>query len=222
VSDRPATPGGTGGSPAYELAMFPLGSVLLPRMALPLRIFEPRYRRMMSDVLERTPPEFGVVLIERGSEVGGGDTRTGVGCVARVEAHQELPDGQVALLGAGSRRIRVQRWLPEDPYPRALVTDWPDEPGAASLPDLGPITGEVLELAGIAARIGGFSLPHDLEFSRDPSERLFELATITPIGPLDRLRVLSAPSATERLDLLSVLVTEQRILAEARLRFDEG
>lgn len=58
-----------------ELAMFPLGSVLFPGMPLQLRVFEPRYVAMLSSLLSGTEREFGVVLIERGSEVGGGDVR---------------------------------------------------------------------------------------------------------------------------------------------------
>ena len=58
-----------------SLPLFPLtGAVLLPRGQLPLNIFEPRYREMVSDCL-RDDQSFGVVLIERGSEVGGGDQR---------------------------------------------------------------------------------------------------------------------------------------------------
>ena len=53
----------------YRLPMFPLGSVLFPELGLPLRVFEPRYRQMVVDCLD-TDRSFGVVLIERGSEVG--------------------------------------------------------------------------------------------------------------------------------------------------------
>ena len=71
----------------------------------------------------RDDGEFGVVLIERGSEVGGGDTRFDIGTVARVVRAQELPDGGYALATVGIRRIRVMRWLPDDPYPLAEVVD---------------------------------------------------------------------------------------------------
>ena len=62
--------------------MFPLGTPLVPGSLLPLQIFEPRYQQMISDVLESSEPEFGVVLIERGHEVGGGDIRSMAGTVA--------------------------------------------------------------------------------------------------------------------------------------------
>ena len=56
--------------------MFPLGSVLLPGAMLPLHVFEPRYRRLVQDCVAEASHEFGVALIERGFEVGGGDFRT--------------------------------------------------------------------------------------------------------------------------------------------------
>ena len=57
------------------MAMFPLASVLFPGMPMALRVFEDRYLVMMSRVLQQDSPEFGIVLIERGSEAGGGEQR---------------------------------------------------------------------------------------------------------------------------------------------------
>ena len=67
-----------------RMAMFPLGTVLLPTGILPLHVFELRYRRMIEECLAADTPEFGVVMIERGREVGGGDQRSHVGTVARI------------------------------------------------------------------------------------------------------------------------------------------
>ena len=209
---------------AVDLPMFPLGSVLLPGMALLLRVFEPRYRVMMEEVLAADPPRFGVVLIERGSEVGGGDVRTDVGCTAVVRASEELGDGQLALLAVGEERIRVERWLPDDPHPRAVVRAWPDaqEDGAPEAAELTTLAAEALDLARAAAELSGAHLPEDLELSPDANRLVYELATLTPLGPLDRLRVLAAPELGARIAVLSDLVMEQRILIEARRRFEEG
>ena len=104
------------------LPMFPLGTVLLPHGLLPLHIFEPRYRALVDTCLAREPePDFGVVLIERGSEVGGGDTRFGVGTVARIVEASRFDDGRYALLARGISRCAVREWLPDDPYPQARV-----------------------------------------------------------------------------------------------------
>ena len=99
---------------ARRLPMFPLGTVLYPYAMLPLHVFETRYRIMVRECL-RTDQEFGVVLIERGSEVGGGDVRFDTGTIARIVQAAELPDGRYALASVGTKRIRVERWLPDDP-----------------------------------------------------------------------------------------------------------
>ena len=110
------------------MPMFPLGSVLLPGGLLPLHVFEPRYRQMILDCLrEDGEPEFGQVLITHGREAGGGDERAMVGTVAQVLQIDALDEGRYALVAVGTRRIRVNAWLPDDPYPVADVDDWPDE-----------------------------------------------------------------------------------------------
>src|SRR3954469_4555233 len=93
--------------------MFPLGIVLFPHAVLPLHVFEPRYRAMTRAVLAGDQ-EFGVVLIERGSEVGGGDVRFRVGTIAHVVQASELSDGRFALAVVGVSRFRVEQWLPDD------------------------------------------------------------------------------------------------------------
>ena len=77
------------------MPMFPLGSVLFPSMPLALRVFEERYLKMMGAILDQEPSEFGVVLIERGSEVGGGEHRFDVGTTARV-LQIEAPEGPLS------------------------------------------------------------------------------------------------------------------------------
>jgi hypothetical protein len=106
-----------------RLAMFPLGTVLVPTEVLPLHIFEPRYRQMIADLAggpwSPEGAELGIVLISRGSEVGGGETRETVGTVAHLLEATALPDGRWLILVVGTRRFRVVDWLPDDPYPLA-------------------------------------------------------------------------------------------------------
>ncbi|WP_288451236.1 LON peptidase substrate-binding domain-containing protein, partial [uncultured Microbacterium sp.] len=65
-------------------AMFPLGTVLFPHTPLLLRIFEPRYLTMLGRLLDDEEPQFGVVLIARGREAGGGEEREGIATMARI------------------------------------------------------------------------------------------------------------------------------------------
>ncbi|NLE79040.1 MAG: ATP-dependent protease, partial [Rhodococcus sp.] len=100
-----------GDTEPFELPMFPLGSAVLPGDKLPLHVFEPRYRDLVHDCLAAPEPRFGVVLIARGSEVGGGDVRHDVGTIAHIDTHAAIGDGRFELLCRGADRIRVIEWL---------------------------------------------------------------------------------------------------------------
>jgi Lon protease-like protein len=142
--------------------MFPLQSALLPGDILPLRVFEPRYSRLVQDCLAADDPAFGVVLISRGWEVGGGDTRSDVGAMARIEQHVDLEGGQHELIAVIGERIRVLRWLADDPYPRAVVEAWPDEPGPAVGPEqISVVVDRILALYQRVAQVRGMELRPD-------------------------------------------------------------
>ena len=105
--------------------MFPLGSVLFPYMPLRLRVFEERYLIMLADLLKTDQARFGVVLIERGHEVGGGEQRFLVGTMAEI-TQLGAQEGFVGLVARGGRRFAVEQWLDDAPHPRAEVTELPD------------------------------------------------------------------------------------------------
>lgn len=199
--------------------MFPLGTVLVPGMPLPLHVFEPRYRAMLRDCLAGDR-SFGVVLIERGSEVGGGDVRTAVGTRARIVQAEELPDGRWAVVALGVERIRVDRWLPDDPYPRAEVTTWPDDPADDAGADPRPGITTLLRRAGALVReLGHQGAPLDLELDGDPVVDSYQAMLAAPLGPADRQQLLAAATLGERWSLLHDRLTEQIELLEARLAF---
>jgi ATP-dependent Lon protease len=203
------------------LPMFPLGSVLFPSLALPLHVFEPRYRAMTRHLLsEGVEPEFGVVLIERGSEVGGDDVRRSIGSVARVREAAELPDGRWVLLALGTRRVRVVEWLPDDPWPRAIVEDLPDEPDGGGVEPAAwdGVRGSLRRVLGLAAELGEAAVAATIELADDPALGSFQAAAVAPLGPLDQYLVLECRSAAERVVLLGTLLEDQAELLEARLR----
>src|SRR5277367_5064047 len=106
--------------------MFPLAAVVFPTTELPLHVFELRYQQLTRDVL-LGDREFGICLISRGCEVGGGDERVSIGTRVRVELAAPLADDRWILVTRGVERIRVVEWLEDDPYPRAIVESLPVE-----------------------------------------------------------------------------------------------
>jgi uncharacterized protein len=197
--------------------MFPLGSVLFPTMVLPLHIFEPRYRQLISDVLDGGG-EFGVCLIERGSEVGGHDVRTDIGTVARVHEASELPDGRWAVIALGDRRLRVQRWLDDAPYPRAEVEDLPDPtPGAEEVEALPQVLHQLRTALAKAAEAGDAVAPSTVELSDDPVLASHQAAALAPIATLDRHALLAARSVGLRLARLDALLADAIEVLDLRL-----
>jgi Lon protease-like protein len=209
--------------------MFPLGSVLVPGMILPLHVFEPRYRALVRDCTAGDG-EFGVVLIERGSEVGGGDARTDIGTMARIVQADELPDGRFAVGAVGMRRIRVTAWLADEPYPRAEVADWPDEdrngdPAGERAVALPAATGALVEeVDGLLRRVGALRTelgepapPLDFTLAEDPLIAGYQATALAPLGPLDKQALLAASSVHARLDDVRRLLGEHVELLQARL-----
>ncbi len=200
-----------------RLPMFPLGTVLVPSAGLPLHVFEPRYRALVRDCLAGDH-ELGVVLIARGHEVGGGDVRTDVGTVARIVEAIEAPDGRWALGTVGVRRVRVDQWLPDDPYPIADVSDWPDpDPGDDHADALRAVVAVLRRSLALAAEAGDPTAPATIELSDDPILAGYQASAVAPIGPLDRQRLLEAPTPDERLALLTVLLDEAVEVLQLRL-----
>lgn len=189
-----------------EMPMFPLGSVLFPGMPLALRVFEERYLKMMGHVLEEQVPRFGVVLIERGFEVGGGDHRFGVGTIAEV-LQVEAPDGPLAVVARGARRFQVTSWVAEEPFPIADVEFLPDLEWEEGLEDtLSGFEETVRSILEELSQEGHASWPSTIDLAEDPIVRLWQLVGISPIGTLDHQDLLVAASARELLDTAVTVV----------------
>lgn len=179
------------------MPMFPLGSVLLPAMPLPLRIFEQRYLKLLGDLVTSEKPEFGVVLIERGKEVGGGEKRHDIGTIASVT---EIGTTQefLGLESYGTQRFIVNAWLPDDPYPLADIEILPDLIWDDSLlPAKAHLETKVRQLLAFVSEFGDLQFGADIEFSDNPIEACWQMAGVLPVGPLDQLDLLSAQSADE-------------------------
>lgn len=96
-----------------ELSLFPLNAVLAPGVAMPLHIFEPRYRAMIGRCIDERRP-FGVVLIRRGSEVGRpaatlaeAGALAEVGTIAEIREVRRMSDGRMDIVTMGTERFRL-------------------------------------------------------------------------------------------------------------------
>lgn len=180
--------------------MFPLGTVLFPFMPLPLRVFEERYLVMLSRILQQEPSEFGVALIERGQESGGGGSTFDVGTIAQVTELEAAPDF-IAMMTRGERRFEIIQWLEDEPHPRAEVhlldeLEWSDDMGA-----LFDRAEQVVRRA--LASAGEFSeqpWAPTVQLAAEPMAAAWQLAAIAPLQQLDQLRLLRSTSTWQLLE----------------------
>jgi Lon protease-like protein len=209
------------------MPMFPLGSVLLPGAVLPLHVFEPRYRALVDDCLAAEDHEFGVVLIDRGHEVGGGDVRRATGTVARLVQVAELDGGRFAVVAVGTRRIRVDAWLDDAPYPRADVVDWPDTDesdvanGGEDLADLyRRVAAKVKRITALAVELGDVAGDPSTDLSDDPLVGSYQLAVLAPLTSADEYDLLCAAGSRARLHLLDERLDDVDAMQRFRLAPD--
>jgi uncharacterized protein len=205
------------------LPMFPLEVAMLPGEELPLRIFEPRYSALVQDCLATEDPVFGVVLIEAGREVGGGDARSDVGVLARITEYADMGSGRYRMKCLLGERIRIVEWLPDNPYPRAVIEVWPDEPGDAV--DVSAIRDIEDRMVGLfdriamarGAQVNARDIVSGADESGEASKWLYALTARLPMGQADRYAILAAPSASARVAALSEAVDTVIAMVEFQL-----
>jgi len=154
-------------SPPLLLPLFPLpDTVLFPGMPLPLHIFEPRYRKMVTDSLA-THRTIGMTLLRPGWEEGyeGSPAIYPIGCFGSIAQHERLDDGRYNIVLRAQSRFRVLEEHEGEPYRLATVETLPDATGDAEALD--GLRARVLKTIARAADgpknlVLQGELPHDL------------------------------------------------------------
>ena len=188
------------------LPLFPLQVVLFPRTALPLHIFEERYKQMIGEVL-RGKSEFGVVLAGEKGIVN-------TGCTASVDKIlKKYPDGRMDLLTIGRRRFEIIMLNDEKPYLRGAVEFFDDEESS-------PIPPDVRERVMDAYNdIRTLQQSEQFEPEMSDPQLSFQLAQVVP--DLDfRQVLLSTRSEADRMrqlaDFFPAYTSKQRQIRHAR------
>lgn len=188
--------------PRYRLPLFPLPVVLLPSAALPLHVFEPRYRRMVARCME-SDRRFGL-LYHDADRRGPFLTEPGrVGCVAEIEDLRPLPDGRSLLVVRGVERFVIDDGVEsEEPYYEAVVSPYPDAP--ADPPALEEQRRRSLALFGALVR-GLDEEPERLPELDPAAELSFPLARTIQVEPAWHQALLELRSELDRLERLDVV-----------------
>ena len=120
-----------------EIPIFPLPNVVLfPNTLLPLHIFEPRYRQMITEVLDEDG-KIGMALLKQSWEQPDGEDIFHIGGMGEIAEYQELEDGEYDILLRGTGRYRLIEFLRHRPYRIGRVRVLPEPvPQAAEASDL--------------------------------------------------------------------------------------
>ena len=212
-------------SKSVHLPIFPLKTVLFPGMPLPLRIFEPRYKKMIGECLAGSG-NFGVVLIKEGEEVGPPAMPFEIGTEAKIIKAERMDDGQLFIIVSGQSRFKIIKLLEPEPYLSAEVVFLPELEGdrnAALLTDqiLRLVLSDFVQLASI------FTLEpvYPFRFPNDPA-RFSVLASHLLSAPMTtKQQLLESETVEDRLKLARKLFVEERtrfILEEIPKAFPEN
>ena len=197
--------------------MFPLGCVLFPEAILPLHVFEERYRVMVEEIMD-TDRSFGVVLIERGNEVGGGEIRKEIGTLAKIIDSKKFIDGRSLLVTRGVRRVQVDSWLEDSPYPKAEISFLDDAPNTSyDFRQWSEIVSHMRRVFAVLAELGDEVPPISIEISDDPALGSFQMSSLIPITPFDSQKLLEVTSVTERCGLLKKFLANIEADSNSRL-----
>ncbi|AWR22357.1 LON peptidase substrate-binding domain-containing protein [Aurantimicrobium photophilum] len=177
---------------ALVLPQFPVGSVLMPFMPLALRVFEPRYLKLMGDLVGSDNPVFGVPLHPQRVAAGEQPERLTIGTVAKVEDFG-MTDEHLGITATGTKRFVITKWLEADPYPRAEVAYLPDLVWDDKF-DSQRMTLE-LEVRGLltrASKYGEMMWEPDTEISEEPVAAIWQLAAMLPVPPQEQHTMLES------------------------------
>lgn len=203
---------------ATRLPLFPLGTVLVPGLVLPLHIFEPRYRLLVQALIElpdEAPKLFGVIALRSGAEVGDGEPDLyRVGCTAALREVTPYSDGRYDIVTVGQLRFRLNE-LDRDagtPYHTGLVDFLDDEDGE---PDA-----ELALLAErVALRFASYRQRLNVDQSggvpTDPRVLSYLVAAASVLELPRRQALLEAATTTERLDAELALLAEEIKMIDA-------
>jgi Lon protease-like protein len=192
--------------------MFPLSTVVFPGMSVPLHVFEDRYRMLVSHLLTVEDPAarvFGTVAIREGYEVGdhGAQSVYRMGCILQLTEVERHDDGTFDIVAVARERLKLEEMQRGVDFPQGVVELVP-EPKVdvpADVLDRARATFTAFRAAMTALQGDPFSgtLP------RDPDYLAWTLSALTPLPMKERQSLLEADDTTERLVLVTRLLTEE-------------
>jgi uncharacterized protein len=204
------------------IPVFPLGTVLVPGLVLPLHIFEPRYRQLVQDLLALPEDDrgFGVVAIREGREVGddGVTALYDVGTLAVPRDVEPYTDGRYDLVSNGDARFRLLTLVDAGtPYLSAEV-EWlaEDDGGSPGETDVlgSAVTRRFDVYRGLLAEVGAVEAAQMTNLPDDPAVLSYLVAVAMVLDLHDRQRLLECETTADRLRAEITLLNRESTLVK--------
>jgi hypothetical protein len=197
-----------------DLPLFPLNTVLFPGVVLPLRIFEERYKLMISRCLEETRP-FGVVLIRKGKEVGGEAVPYRVGTTAVIAGVNRLSEGQMKIVTIGHDRFRLQDVSHSLPYLVGQAEPWPLTGGDAGQAQkmVAPVHALFKEYAALLVEAQGDEVITE-DLPSDPTSLALQVAITLKLPMSQKQELLTQPTVADMLAVERTILRREKLLLD--------
>ncbi len=151
----------------HKIPLFPLNTVLFPKVSIPLHVFEDRYKRMIRHCIDTKSP-FGVVLIRMGSEVGDSAIPYDVGTTGNIINVNKIEDGRLFIIAIGDKIFRINKLIEDKSFLQAnvdfLIDDEPQDIHKSVLLELRELLKNNYRLAsGLKGEfVSNINIPEDL------------------------------------------------------------
>jgi len=187
---------------SMEIPLFPLPNlVLFPQVAVPLHIFEERYKLMISRCIDQADV-FGLVLLREGAEQESEEAIHQVGVTARIVEVEKLEDRRLNILCAGETRFRVVEFTGREPYWTAEVELLEDEPEEEALEEVhGRVSRLYRKAMELTSRVKEMEIPR-LDLPHSPLGLSYMVSYVLDLNPTRKQELLEIPSTFLRLTAL--------------------
>lgn len=197
---------------ARVVPAFPLNTVVFPGTALPLHVFEERYRALVEHLLELPDPAervFATVAIRDGYEVGehGAQSLYRVGCLLQLTDVESNPDGSFEVEAVARERIRVEEMVGGNDFPSVRIVDVPDGTDPTSEEALLRARGTFTAYRAAVAQMQGD--PFTGTLPQDPGFLSWTLATAVPLPLAEKQELLEAEDPAVRLAMVTDFLREE-------------
>ena len=163
-----------------HLDLFPLNATVFPHQKLPLKIFEPRYLKLMESCYEKGHA-FGVSLIKEGNEVGAPAIPLEIGTSVVIDEFSKVSDNLFYIIAKGEKRFRIERIIQEQPHIKADAV-WIDR----SIPTF---PGDYSTLRKISREL----LNENYKIPENDNELFGFLGALISVNPIKKQRILEKP-----------------------------